>query len=160
MSKKVDLSKPLSPEDRQYLMDRGRVAEVEANEAEHGKQSGMTKDQRQRRIADIMAELRQLEEEQNREDNPNEANPTPGIGGGVRDNTVVDGKRPTDATPDLSDDYEDERKWNKAKLVDELKGRNREREENNLPLLRTTGTRSELVEELRRDDQEIASSGE
>jgi len=155
MAMKIDMDKPLSPEARQYLLDRGRADQVEANEAKHGKQSGLSRAQRDERIVELRAELERLEHENAREDNPNVANPLAGIGGGVQDNTVVDGQRPEGAPEAQSDDYEDGKKWTAGSLREEVVRRNEERVKDNLEPLATTGSKAELIERLRRDDKEI-----
>jgi len=98
--------------------------------------------------------MARLQAEQAREDNPNVAVTGDPASGLVRDNTAVDGETPEGA-PEGKETYEDERYWTKAKLTDELKARNVERERDGLEPLATTGNRSELVERLMKDDEEL-----
>jgi hypothetical protein len=155
MSKRIDLGKPLSPEDREYLMNRGRAAEVADNEGRFGRTSGMTMEQRADRIAELEGELAGLRAEQEREANPNLASPTSIASGGVKDNTVVDGETPAGAPVSPEDNYEKHPVWTVSKLVDELKERNRDRAEAKQPPLSLTGTKAELIERLREDDKEL-----
>jgi len=141
-------------------VERGRTKEIEENEAQFGRDSGLNLETKKARVVELESELSSLRQEIATEENPNEANPgAGGLGGGLRDNTVVDGERPAGAPRDATDDYDDTEKWTKAKLSDELKRRNKEREENDLEPLRTTGNRSELVDALRLDDKELAEEG-
>lgn len=156
MSKRIDLEKPLSPEDRQYLVDRNRLREVDENEARFGRNSGMSSEQRSARIAELESELATLRQEQAIEENPNVFQTRAGIGGGLKDNTNVDGKRPEGAPADPTDDYETDNRWTAGALKKELERRNAERAEAKLEPLSTSGNKSELIERLRMDDREIA----
>lgn len=129
------------------------------------KPAGKTRDERRTElrtlIADAQNELARLDKEEADEINRNTA-----LAGSVgdqaaglivRDNTPVNGETPEGAST-AKEDYSDERYWTKAKLTDELSVRNNERKEAGLNPLPLTGNRSELVERLLKDDEEVAAA--
>jgi hypothetical protein len=126
----------------------GRVAKNAAKSREERQQELRTI------IADSQNELERLDREAAEEANANVAVTGDPASGLIRDNTGVDGQRPAGA-PEGSEDYSDEKYWTKAKLTDEIKKRNVEREAEGLEPMATTGNRAELVERLLKDDEEI-----
>lgn len=164
MSRKVNLNEKLSDEDREYLLNNGKEREVAENDAQFGRKDDsvrgeeMDAKERDERIAELRNELARLENEKATAENPNVAFPNQIPGGNVVDNTHVEGEAPEGAAEDTRDDYDDDKKWTKSKLSEEIKRRNRDREKEDAEPLRTSGTRSELVEELRRDDRELAEA--
>lgn len=176
--RKIDWSKPLSDEDRAWAVQRGDMQDdgltlnerIAANDEEHGKEAKDAKKSRAERmddlrstIADAENELARLQQEQIDEDNRNTA-----LAGSlgdqaagliVRDNTPVNGERPEGA-PVSGETYADEKVWNKARLGEEIDRRNDERKADGLEPISKSGTRAELVERIRKDDEEIAQGGE
>lgn len=158
MSRKIDFSKPLSAEDRQYAIERGMHEQVADNEAEFGKaeNQGKTLDQVREELAQARHKVAELETEETRLANPNVAQPTPApasfppVGGtatvGPVDNTPVDGEVPAGADMVQADEYET---WTKADLQDEIEDRN----EKNGTDMSTSGTKAELIERLRANDR-------
>lgn len=140
MARKIDWEKPLSDEDYDWLVTNGREDEAAASDQKHNTarapRSGMTREQRAERIVALQAELDRLNAEQAAAENPNVANPATGL----VDNTPVDGEAPEGAPSPAGDNYED-------KTNEELRDLLRERE------LSTKGTKAEMVERLREDDQ-------
>lgn len=174
MARDINWNEPLSDEDRAWAEQRldqhgpgGRKFAdlIQANDEEHGKaakDASKSRDERREElrtiIADAQNELERLDREEVEEINRNTA-----LAGSVgdreaglivRDNTPVNGERP-EGSPEPVQDYSDEKFWTKNKLTDELRGRNSEREQAGLSPLPVTGTRSELVERLKKDDEEI-----
>lgn len=176
--RKIDWSKPLSDEDRAWAEQRLDATDdgikladrIAANDVEHGKEAKDAKKSRSERLADLRTtiadaqnEVARLEQEQVDEDNRNAA-----LAGSlgdqakgliVKDNTPVNGERP-DGAPTETEDYSDEKYWTKAKLQEEIDKRNAERQADGLEALPKSGVRSELVERLRKDDEELAQAGE
>jgi hypothetical protein len=174
--RQIDWSKPLSDEDRAWAEQRLDMLvdgvpmhqKIAENDLENGKAEKDASQSRQQRIeelrgiiADSENELSRLQVEQQHEDSQNVA-----FGGteddrrrglGVVDNTAVDGETP-DGAPTAKEDYSDEQYWSKAKLTEEIENRNREREAEGLKPLAKTGNRSELVERLLKDDEELENS--
>lgn len=84
MSREVDLSTPLTKEERAYLHMRGRIADIERADAQHGvteadpfidgdgtgpqQKSVLTGDRAAARKAELLAELAALEESESDED--------------------------------------------------------------------------------------------
>lgn len=159
MSRKIDFTQKLNAEDRTWLLGNGRHAEVERNDAEHGVTTDnptMTREERDERIAALRTELATLEQQNAVEDNPNLAQGgLAGIVGGVKDNTSVDGEVPAGAPVTEGDNYET---LKVPELQAEIAERNKEREEAGLETLAVNGTKAQLIERLRRDDQEAAEA--
>jgi hypothetical protein len=177
MARDINWDEPLSDEDRAWAIQRedqqgpgGRKFSdlIQANDEKHGR---ATKDQAKSReerraelrtiIADAQNEMARLDAEEAEETNRNTA-----LAGSVgdreagllvRDNTPVNGETPEGAST-AQEDYSDERYWTKARLQEEIRSRNTEREAANLNPLPLTGNRSELVERLLQDDEEIRAS--
>jgi len=170
MARQINWDEELSEEDRAWAEQRPdapagngmtisqRLAENDEKFGKAQKDASKTRAERleelRTTIADAENEMARLQAEQAREDNPNVAVTGDPASGLVRDNTAVDGETPEGA-PEGKETYEDERYWTKAKLTDELKARNVERERDGLEPLATTGNRSELVERLMKDDEEL-----
>jgi uncharacterized small protein (DUF1192 family) len=173
MAREINWDEEIGDEDRAWLEQRldspagnnmsyrQRLAE---NDARFGHGEKMASQNRVERIAELRGvianaqnEIERLEIEQAREDNPNVAvtgNPAQGL---VVDNTGVDGQPPEGATGE-AETYSDEKHWTKAKLAEEIDKRNLEREADNLPPISKTGTRAELVDRLKADDEELAQA--
>lgn len=173
MAREINWDEELSDEDRAWAEQRPdlpagngmtiaqRVAE---NDEKYGRAEKSAAKSRAERleelrttIADAENEMARLQLEESQEANPNVAvtgDPSVGL---IRDNTAVDGQTPEGA-PTGGQDYSDEKYWTKAKLADEIKSRNTEREAEGLAPLATTGSRAELVERLMKDDEELATS--
>lgn len=161
----------ISDDDRAWLEQRPdmpvkdgkKVADLLA-ELDGKKPPAQTRDERRGELRTIIAdaenELARLDKEEAEEVNRNTA-----LAGSVgdreaglivRDNTPVNGETPEGANT-AKEDYSDERYWTKAKLTDTIRERNTEREEEGLNPLPVTGNRSELVERLLKDDEELAA---
>lgn len=130
MSKQIDLTKPLSDEDRQYLEDRARHYEIAANDAEHAgaelppEYLGLTGGEPAFGVpADSHPEGVGLGEGTLRPTNPHA--------------TVADESAPTEE--DSEDSYDD---MTVAELQDELENRE----------LPKSGKKAELIARLRGDD--------
>lgn len=110
-------------------------------------------------IADAQNELDRLDKEEAEEINKNTALAgsigDKAAGLAVRDNTPVDGQTP-DGASTAKEDYSNDQYWTKARLTDELRVRNTDRVNANLSPIPLTGNRSELVERLLKDDEELA----
>jgi len=173
MAREIDWSKPLSDEDRTWAEQRLDMPsgsngltigqQIARNDEEHGKAAKDARMSRSERmdvlrsgIAESQNELARLEQEQIEEDNENRARAgslgEQAAGLGFTDNTPVNGEKPEGA-PEPSDDYDDTKKWTVQSLQAEIDRRNEDGAE-----LRRTGTRSELVERLRADDEELQKS--
>lgn len=175
MARTIDWSEPLSDEDRAWAEQRRDFAsgrdgltvgeQIDRNDEKHGKQAKDSKKSRSERlddlrttIADAENEMARLQQEQADEDNRNAA-----LAGSVgdraaglivRDNTPVNGETPEGASTQ-AEDYSDEKYWTKSKLSEEIDNRNEERKAENLEPLSKSGTRAELVERLRQDDESL-----
>lgn len=162
MTRQIDLSKRLSSEDREYLVQRGRTQDIENNEAQFGKSSGMSSSQRDDRIAELQSELAKLIAERDFEQNPNVENPVVGVGGGLIDRTHVEGVPPVvvaaQPVPVLDDYDTDQKKWTATALRSEINERNEQRKGDGLPALSNSGNRAEMIKLLRQDDSEIAAA--
>jgi hypothetical protein len=178
MARNIDWSKPLSDEDRVWAEQRLDAPSggnglsigeaIAANDEQFGgKDKPVTKTRSERMpelrtiIADSTNELARLEQEQIDEDNANRAR-AGSLGDAAKglsftDNTPVNGEAPEGAST-AKEDYADTVKWTKASLTDEIKARNVDREADGVPALAVTGNRSELVERLLRDDEELAGA--
>lgn len=176
MARDINWDEALSDQDRAWVEQRldqqgpgGRKFAdlIEDNDERFGaKEKAAAKSRDERRaelrtvLADAQNELERLDREEVEEINRNTA--LAGTVGDqaagliVRDNTPVDGERP-EGSVEAKETYQDERYWTKAKLTDELRSRNTEREGAGLNPLPLTGNRSELVERLMKDDEEIAA---
>jgi hypothetical protein len=178
MARNINWSEPLSDEDREWAEQRldapsgsnGRsIAEaIEANDEEFGAQAKAEKKTRAERMSDLRTvianstnELARLEQEQIDEDNVNRARAgslgDQAKGLGFNDQTPVNGEAPEGAST-AKEDYSDTVKWTKASLTEEISRRNVDREAEDLEPLAKTGNRSELVERLLRDDEELAGA--
>jgi hypothetical protein len=176
MARNIDWSQPLSDEDRAWaeqrqdmLVDGRPIRElIQENDEANGKEAKDAAKSRTERIQEIDAELANLQNEkerlvyeeqqdkiQNQRFGGTEDDARKGLG--FVDNTPVNGEKPEGA-PDAPEDYSNETYWNKAKLTEEIKARNVERERDGLKPLATTGNRAELVERLQRDDEELAGA--
>lgn len=172
MARQINWEEPLSKEDRAWLEQRPdmpvkdgkKVADLLA-EIDGQAPPSKTRDERRAELRTIIAdaenELARLDVEEGEEINRNTA-----LAGSigdqaagliVKDNTPVNGERP-EGSPEAVETYSDEKYWTKAKLTDELQKRNTDRKEEGLNPLPLTGNRSELVERLMKDDQEIAEA--
>lgn len=164
VSKQINMDEPLSPEDRRYLIERDRMAEVRANEEKFGKRSGTTGAERRERIEQLRNELAELEAAEAQDANANVADVQPNAQfphtqgvpppHGPVDNTPVDGEVPTGARSADEDNYEN---MSKPELEKELSKRNTDRERVGDEPLNTRGTKAELIDRLRQDDQELAA---
>jgi len=177
MARDINWDEPLSDEDRAWAIQRGdqqgpggrKFSDLmQENDEKHGRaQKAQSKSRDERRaelrtiISDAQNELERLDREEVEETNRNTA-----LAGSVgdreaglivRDNTPVNGETPEGAST-AQEDYSDERYWTKARLQDELRTRNSDREAASLNPLPLTGNRSELVERLLQDDEEIRAS--
>lgn len=174
MAREINWDKEISEEDRTWLEQRPdmpagngmtvaqRLEEYDQKNGTAAKRSKQTRAERMDElrtiIADSQNELARLEVEQANEDNANVSETGDPSVGVVRDNTGVDGETPEGAPdPNAENPYADERVWTKAKLQDEIRKRNDERQSEGLEPLALTGNRSELVERLQKDDSEIES---
>jgi hypothetical protein len=163
VSKEINWDEPLSDFDRQYALDRLMHDKVRENDERFGapEKRSRTLEAVQGELAEARQRVMELEAERNRLANPNVATQTPTDGTfppvtgtavvGVSDNTVVDGEKPEGAPEDDADEYDG---WTKADLVDEIDERNKMDNTN----ISTTGTKAELIERLRADDQRRASA--
>lgn len=175
MAREIDWSKPLSDEDRVWAEQRLDTAsgqdgltigeQIAKNDEEHGKAAKDAKKSRAERIQDLNTEIAnaqneisRLAQEQADEDNANVARAgslgDQAAGLGVVDNTPVDGERPEGA-PTNTEDYSDTKRWTVPSLQAEIDRRNDDGAD-----LKRTGTRAELVERLRQDDEELAKAEE
>jgi len=138
----INWDEPLSPEDRAWAEQRPDIPVKDGKKiadllAEIDGREAPAKNREERR-----AELRTLIA-----DSQNEL---------ARLDKAVNGERPEGA-PGQVEQYTDEKYWTLNRLKDELRKRNSDRQsagENPFPL---TGNRSELVERLKRDDEELAA---
>lgn len=133
MSREVDTSKKLSRADRAYLVERGRMADVEANDKEFG--SASQEEDLDAMLEDAMSEVTRIQVligERDARAGQEAA--------GVVDNTVVNGEG---GTEDEGDWYENHGVTNEM-LRAELKRRE----------LSTEGNKAALVERLRANDYE------
>lgn len=171
MARQINWEEPISDEDREWAEQRGDMPAgfggmnireaIEANDAKHGKGERSSSFNREERIselrtaiADAQNEIERLTVEANLETNPNlakQGDPAVGI---VRDNTGVDGQAP-EGSSEPKEDYSDQQYWTKAKLAEEIDKRNEERVAAGLEPLSRSGNRSELVERVLRDDEEL-----
>jgi hypothetical protein len=176
MSRQINWNEELSDEDRMWAEQRpdqqgpsGRkfvdlIQENDERFNKAAKDAGKSREERRTdlrtAIAEAQNELERLDREEAEEVNRNTA-----LAGSVgdqaagllvRDNTPVNGEVPEGAST-AKEDYSNEKYWTKAKLTDELQKRNDERREASLSPLPLTGNRSELVERLMKDDEEIAA---
>lgn len=167
MAREIDWDKPLTEEDRAWAEQRrdmpsGRDGltigqQIEKNDEQHGKVAKDAAKSRAERmddlrsmIADAENELSRLQQEEIDERNANVAVAGAlGEGRVVTDNTPVNGERPEGA-PEVKDDYDDTKRWTVDALKAEINRRNEEGAD-----LKLSGTRSELVERLRKDDEEL-----
>lgn len=162
----------LSEEDLAWLRQRPDMPVKDGKKvadllAEHDGKKPMAKTRDERRgelrtqIADAENELARLDVEEAEEINRNTqlAGSIGDHAAGLRvvDNTPVNGQKP-EGSPEGRETYSDERFWTKGRLTDELHKRNTDRREEGLNPLPVTGNRSELVERLLKDDQEIAEA--
>lgn len=168
MAREINWDEELSPEDREWAEQRpdmpaGNGMTVAQRLAEQDGKFGDKRVARSRAerieelrgiIANSQNELERLLVEEEAEANANAAFTGDPASGVVRDFTPVDGQTP-DGAPAPTDDYDNEKVWTKAKLIDEIKARNTERVEQQLEPLSTNGTRSELVDRIRKDDSEL-----
>lgn len=163
MAREIDWTKKLSDDDRAWAMQRDNLhAKVEENDRQFGRKDTSGAENRAARMEELRGliashtnELARLEQEQADEDNPNTAIAgDPATGNVIRDNTGVDGETPEGA-PEAEATYEG---WNADKLKAEIRKRNKERAEEDLEPLSTSGTKAELTERLLADDREIAAS--
>jgi hypothetical protein len=175
MAREINWDEPLSDEDRAWAEQRGdqparfgqniRQAIIE-NDERFGKAAKEAQKTRQEQIEEAYNEIGRLEtkierlqREQAEEDNKNVAlagslgDQARGLG--FRDQTPVNGETPEGADTS-AEDYSDEKKWTKASLSAEIDKRNDERIREGLEPLARTGNRSELVERLQKDDDELA----
>ena len=177
MAVQINWDEPLSDEGRAWASQRldqqgpgGRTFGdlIRSNDEKFGKEAkDAAKSRDERRadlrtaIADAQNELERLDREEAEEVNRNTALAgsigDKAAGLGFRDNTPVNGETP-EGSSEAKETYEDERQWTKSRLTDELRKRNDERVESGLSPLPLTGNRSELVERLVRDDEDIAAS--
>ena len=142
MSKQIDFTQPLSGDDRAYLMDRGRYAEIEANDAEFGERKPPEDDDTlEDQIYDLEEQLAVLRTRMAHRDLAREQGVV-----GVKDNTVVDGEGGEEPEEDNYDDL------SVAKLKEEIGKRNSGRDPEDR--ISMAGTKAELVERLRADDAE------
>ena len=160
MSRKINPDEQFDEDTRQYLRDRNRHAEIEANERRFGKSSGMTLEQVRQRILELRAELDRLSEEEERLSNPNVYQPTKSATGGVVDGTHINGEVPDGMKFPAQDDYETNTDWTVNKLRLELEKRNEDRKRAGVEHLPVSGTKAELIERLRQDDRDIAESND
>lgn len=169
--REINWSEPLSDEDRAWaeqrpdlLVKNGKTVREYLLEVDGQAPPAVNREERRTQLRSIIAdaenELARLDIEEGEEVNRNTA-----LAGSigdreagliVRDNTPVNGERP-EGSVEAKETYEDERYWTKAKLTEELRTRNTEREQAGLSPLSLSGNRSELVERIMRDDEEIAA---
>lgn len=146
MSRTIDPDKPLTAEDRKYLVERGNYALIKKMDDEHGTapdENGDTEEGLAARIAELEAEANELRGRQTQLRIAREQREAQ-----VRDNTVVDGQG---GSENRQDDYED-RKWTRDLLAAEIERRNEGRDDEYK--MSSSGTKAQLIERLRADDEE------
>lgn len=180
MARNINWSEPLSDEDRVWAEQRldtqsGQDGltigeQIQKNDEVHGKQAKDARKSRAERLEDLRTTIADSENEISRlqQEEADEANANRALAGSVgdraaglivKDNTPVNGETPEGA-PTGTEDYSDERYWTKAKLSETIDNRNTDRQADGLEPLSKSGTRAELVERLRKDDEELAQAGE
>jgi hypothetical protein len=134
MSREIDLSKPLSDEDRQYLLDRNRLADIRRADGEDVPPGELPDDS----IQSMWPNDPRATGAVPVTDLP--AAPLPGqVLSGVTGQPVAPvGSEATEP----EDNYDDDDAWSYRDLQEEAKGRN----------LTASGSREELVQRLREDD--------
>lgn len=151
MSRDIDLTKALSEEDEQYLLDRGREQEVLRNRAEHAndeeaQQALLTLPVNTVDTATGVPETPREgfgdpEQGEVEGDETDESLENPGaIGATEQSQPGLGNEQPVSA--DAEDNYADDKAWSTKDLKEELKNRE----------LPTSGTRPELIARLREDD--------
>lgn len=150
MSREVDLDKPLSDEDRLYLQDRGKHADIRANDERFG--GGPAEDDEEaldNKIMDLEEQAAVLRARKASLVAAREQEES-----GVTDQTVVNGE----GGGDESDEDYDDPAWTKAKLQAEIEKRNEDRDDDGK--MSSVGTKAQLVERLRADDEEYGEDEE
>ena len=141
MSKQIDMTKPLSDDDRSYLHDRGRFAEIEANDAEFGERKPPEDDDTlEEQIYNLEEQLAVL---RTRLAHRNLAREQEAVG--VVDRTAVDGEGGEEEEADNYDEL------SVAKLKEEIALRNKDREPGDR--ISQAGSKAELIDRLRADDE-------
>lgn len=148
MSREVDLDQPLSEEDRQYLQDRGKHADIRANDERFGGPVEEDEEALDNKIMDLEEQAAVLRARKAALVAAREQEEA-----GVTDRTVVNGEGGDE--PD--DDYDDPA-WTKAKLQAEIEKRNEDRDDDGK--MSSAGTKAQLVERLRADDEEYGEDEE
>lgn len=168
MAREINWDEPLSDEDRAWAEQRpdapagnGMTVAQRLAQIDDSYGNPKTAREREKRIEQLRGEidsrtieLERLQREAEEEGNPNVAvtgDPAQGL---IRDNTGVDGETPEGA-PTGKQTYNDEKYWTVSKLQDEIRSRNIDRQAAGLTPLATSGKRSELVERLLKDDEEL-----
>jgi hypothetical protein len=148
MSRQIDITKPLSDEDRQYLEDRARHEDLRRNAEIVGE-----------READVLTPINDGNTgdvdpfkaddgtEQITGTNPGERTVTAAQ---AADTGVPTADDADDAGDEPDDDYDDEDEWSFRDLQAEIKDRNEGRDE--ADKISAQGSRPELIARLREDD--------
>lgn len=166
MSRQIDLSKPLSEEDREYLDSRGRNDLIERNDRQYGNAEALYEVQNDGHTGDVdpftndeagrIAEGTQpmaqaanpllTLEAQNISDLEDEDKDPNGIVSTVPEPTQQAGDAVNEGGEDgdYDDNYDDETVWSYADLQEEAKSREG---------VKATGKRAEIIAALRADDQ-------
>jgi hypothetical protein len=141
VSKDINWDEPLSRFDREYAIGRGLEDKVRKNELKFGTDNPTSDEQ----IEEMEAKLSELKAAKAARDNVNVARSK----FGAVDNTEIEGEVPQGASVRHDANYE---VMSKAQLVDEIGRRNKGFAAEDQ--ISTAGTKSELVERLRADDEE------
>lgn len=144
MSKQIDLSKPLSDFDRQYLVDRGRYDLIAiADDTERDAVAEKLADEAPDAPSTDSARAQQQREPQTA---PGGDNPRPLSAGGQEQHDAGSGEE------EEGDNYDDKDVWSYAELQSEIKDRNEESDRAEEDKMSAAGSREELIERLRADD--------
>jgi hypothetical protein len=144
MSRQINEEEPLSAEDRRHLEERGNYALIRRMDEMHGtgpEQEEETEASLANRIGEMEAELNDLRGRQTQLRIAREQQEA-----GVKDNTVVNGEGGQEP---VVDGYGDK---TKAELQEEIDFRNTDREAEYQ--ISRNGTRAQLIERLRADDED------
>lgn len=140
MSRSIDLSKPLSDEDREYLVQRARTADLQKNAEMLNGATERPTPVDDGNTGDIDAFTRDDGSDLLAGTHPQETTVTTIQQVEVQREPGESGEEPP--TPEEPDNYDDEAAWSYRELQDEAKVRK----------LTATGSREELIARLRQDD--------
>lgn len=161
MARNIDWTKPLSPEDKAWALQRDMHDKVEANEAEFGKGDLPAGAERDKRIEELRAQITELDNEltmllRNKAEEENLGGAVVRGGAPQSAGTFTEGEG-SQTGKDPSRTYDDP-SWTRDRLISEIDKRNAERAAEGLPELSTRGNKAELVERLMQDDAEVAEA--